>query len=345
MTTSSSELYRRVFGCLVGMAAGDALGQSCRDLDWRKIRERYGSQMEFQPWVSGTENSNPHPKGQVGDLARLSVLFADRAVMNKTMPRISLLIDELFAQHSLNSLPAQAALARIRAGIEPSRSAVPELAGPEALYLAVPVAICHIGDPEAAFTSVRSIAGPILLGPSLEAGQVFAAALAVALMPGATPVQVFEAAIDLAPPSCSKNIRPAYLFAREHLGHPAHLVTPNIHDRFSSRSATDPHGPTLESLAVSLVYLLLCDGLPEQTIQACVSYGGWSHATAAAGGALAGAMSTSDKVPLAWCKTVLSANPLLDIPKTAEGLCQIVLSDGERQKDRLTQILKMAGEE
>lgn len=342
MSSQTSQLYDRVYGCLLGMAAGDALGEPCRDLDWRSVQERYGTSGEFQPWTSGHGDARERPAGYLGDLARLAVRLADRSGRTSSKPGIALLIDELFDDPGIESLPAQAAMARIRAGIEPSRSAVPELAGPDALYLAVPIGIANIGDHEAAFLAARVVAGPILLGPSLEAGQVFAAAVAMALMPGSSPRKVLDAAVEIAPPSVAKVLKPAALFAKEHLGHPPSMLMPAIHDRFSSRSTTDSHGPALESLAVALMITFVADGLPEPAVASAASYGGWSHATAAATGALTGAMSGISQLPASWLRSVKSANPDLSPAETAGGLCSVILNECERQRGRLDQLARMS---
>lgn len=336
-----NQLYDRVRGCLLGVAAGDAMGQARRGMDWRLVQETYGRIQNFAPWPPDVQPHHQKPAGHAGDLARLAVLLAERTGRSGQRPRTSLLIDELFAQGAaLDSLPAQAALTRIHAGIEPSRSAVPELAGPEALYVAISVAIGNIGDPEAAFLAARSIAGPILLGPSLEAGQVFAAAVAAALMPGARPSDCMEAALDLAPPSIARTLQPAARFAREHLGDPCSVLMPVIHDRFAARTG-DSHGPTVESLAVGLMLLYVNDGFPEQSICTAAAYGGLSHATAAAAGALAGAISGASAFPREWARLVEIANPDLHFESAAKLMCRVIALEGNRQKQRILQIEEM----
>ncbi len=331
-----------MYGCLLGVALGDALGQPRRGLDWRGVQERFGRGLDLFPWSPEGQPGVEQPPGRIGELARLVVRLSERAGASGIRPRTGLLVDELLGMETLTSLPAQAAVARIRAGIEPTRSAVPELAGPEALYVAVPVGIANAGDPETAFLATRAIAGTILLGASLDAGQTFAAGVAAALVPGATPSSVLEAMLDLAPPGVSRELVPASRFAAAHLGDPTDNLMPAMHDRFSSRRSADAHGPAVESLVVAAMLAHLSDGLPEQTLRAAASYGGWSHATTAAAGALAGCLSGASRMPGEAVRAVLSANPDLDIAGAARQLCRLVRLECERQKKRLAQIESLA---
>ncbi len=335
-------LYEKVLGCLWGLTVGDALGQPSRGLSWRGVRERLGRVSGFQPWPLDVDETKQHSPGQMGDLACMAAQFAARAGRISAKPRASVLIDELFTSELPDSLPTRAALARIRAGIEPSRSAVPELAGSEGIYLAVPIGIANIGDPEGAFLSARSVVGPILLGPSLEAGQVFAAAIATALMPNKSPKDALDAALDIAPPSVAALLQPAVIFAKEHLGHPPALLMPNIHDRLAPKSSGDTHGGVLESLAVAMALVYLNDGYVEQSTLSAAAYGGWAHTTAAAAGALSGALCGAPKVPKEWIRTVASANPSFNIPEIAEGLCGIINTECKSLSARLEQLTYMS---
>jgi hypothetical protein len=320
------------------VAIGDALGQPRRGLDWRSIQERFGTGLEPGAWVPEGQPGSQQPAGRIGELARLVIRLSERAGASGIRPRTGLLVDELLGMETLSSLPAQAAVARIRAGIEPTRSAVPELAGPEALYVAVPVGIASAGDPETAFVATRAIAGTILLGASLDAGQTFAAGVAAALVPGATPSSVLEAMLELAPPGVSRELVPASRFAFAHLGDPTDNLMPAIHDRFSARRPADAHGPAVESLVVASMLVYLSDGLPEQSLRAAASYGGWSHATTAAAGALAGCLSGASAFPAETARAVLSANPDVDIAEAARQLCRLIRLECERQRRRLEQI-------
>ncbi len=325
------------------MAIGDALGQPRRGLDWRGVQERFGDALELTPWPPDAQRAAQQPAGRIGELAQLVMRLSLQAGASGIRPRTGLLVDELLGMETLSSLPAQAAVARIRAGIEPTRSAVPELAGPEALYVAVPVGIANAGDPETAFLATRAIAGTILLGASLDAGQTLAAGASAALIPGATPSSILEAMLDLAPPGVSRELVPAARFAAAHLGDPTDNLMPAIHDRFSSRRSADAHGPAVESLVVAAMLVYLSDGLPGQSLRAAASYGGWSHATTAVAGALAGCLSGAASIPQELTRAVLAANPDADIAEAARQLCRLVRLECERQRKRLDQIEQLAG--
>jgi len=160
-------------------------------------------------------------------------------------------------------------------------------------------------------------------------------------MPESRPGSVLDVMLDLAPPSVSRVLQPAALFASEHLGHPSDSLMPAIHDRFSTRSATDTHGPAVEALAVACLLAYLNDARPEQSIRSAVAYGAWAHAAGAAAGALAGASSGASAIPEEWIRKVLSANPDVDIPVASLMLCRSISLECGRQKGRLAEVDSM----
>lgn len=337
MQGSTTQLSDLILGALQGMAVGDALARPSFGMDWRAIQAQFG---KIRGFVDPADPASP-PAGKLTDLALLAVGLAGRIGSDGRKPMPRHLIDELLSLASLDSLPAQAAVARIRAGVEPSRSAVPELAGADALYLAVPVGIAHIGDPEGAFLAGRVIAGPILLGSSLEAGQVFAAAIASALMPGTTALAAVECALGIAPPSVGRVLEPACLLAREHSAHPFGILAPVLHDRFAPRTS-DPHAPVIEALAIGMISCAMSDGLPEGAILGAANYGGWSSACAAVAGALSGALSGSRAIRSDWVRQVGAQNPGTDLAAVANGLSRLVQLEHARLRARLEAVESMA---
>ena len=343
MTAEKSQLLQSVLGCLLGSVCGDAMGQPRREMDWMAVRSRFGDETGFAPWTP-LKGGRERPAGRMGSLMEMVLDVAHRSSRSGAPLGPALLLDALLAADDLESLPARAALARVKAGVDPTRSAVPELAGPDALYLAIPCGIAWMGDPQGAFLGARALAGPVLIGPALTAGQVAAAGIAEALMRDSTPASVLNVMLDVAPPSVATVLTPAARLAREHLGHPVGLLTPSVHERFASRSVKDPHAPAVEALAVGAFFFFVSDGLPAQTIPAAAAYGGWAHACATVAGALSGALHGVGRIPAEWASAITSANPAPDLEDIASGLCALLRKDCARQRQRADVVEAMAAE-
>lgn len=224
-----------------------------------------------------------------------------------------------------------------------------------AMYMA-PVGLVNAGNPEAAYAEALEIAAPHQSSYGREAAGVFAAAVAAACHPGATPDAVIDAA--LAP--AKDGTRYAIEAVCEVASH---------HDDFESalaplRAAVEPFdtvGPdyrspslgarrpsrlhAIEELPIALGMLLVGGGDYRRTVLGSVNYGRDCDSIATMSGALAGALGS--EVPADWAETVAEASRL-DLEAPARTLAQVAREvfarDLERRAAHEEAFTAMAGE-
>ncbi|MEI6914789.1 MAG: ADP-ribosylglycohydrolase family protein [Armatimonadota bacterium] len=345
MKYKNTQLYDKILAGGIGLAAGNALGNPVKGENWQSAGGRQGRSPQFLSWSDTAEPARTYVPGEVDSVAALALGAAGRAGDERLPLTGTVLFDELMRAHQrsgfLSSLPISLAVAR---GVQPGDacvSAVSELAGPEAVIIGLTFGLAYAGDPARAALEARSACSLLLSGPSLQAGQIAAAAMASAFLQNATASTVLQSALDFSPPPISRLMQPAVLFAREHQGHPLSRLIPLMHDRFSV-PANGAHGAVVESLVVALVCLYISDGQVETAVSASVSYGGWAQALGAVACAIAGALTGVSGIPAEWKKAVTSANPHVQFDALAEGLCGLVVSDCERQSLRVEYLSSLA---
>ncbi|MCC6483446.1 MAG: ADP-ribosylglycohydrolase family protein [Armatimonadetes bacterium] len=334
MDITSSQLFDRILGCFAGLAAGDALGQTYRGLTWQQVAELFERVESFQKWSDS--DGHRHPAGEVSETLRLAADAALLGLSHENVPASGDILTAAEKMGNISSLALRLAVERSHARpVTPVRG-LPEVPGAEPLYLGAVLGALSPGDPEAAFLRTGAACGFLAEGPSLEAGQTLAAAVASAFFPESEPSTVLDTALEYAPPAVSRVLQRAALFAREHLAHPLSLITPAIDSHLTASPGV--RNSPLEALAVGLVCVYASDGRPQAAITAAAAYGGLSHATAAASGALTGALRGASALPAQWTQALKQSNPNLQLEKIASAVCKLVLNQVD-EATRRTQML------
>ena len=222
--SSGPRLDERITGALVGAAVGDALGGPVEGYSPDQILERHGGRVHgvVGPW-NGEDWRTARPiapyhkgDGHVTDdtlmthaLIRVYATVRDHldayAIADHLVPDLMTnprWIPELEAEalplHRI-FLAEKWLVARLHYGhVDPREAGVGNIVNCGAAMYMAPVGLVNAADPRAAYAEALDVAGAHQSSYGREAAGVFAAAVAAACSPGATPDSVVGACLSLA---------------------------------------------------------------------------------------------------------------------------------------------------
>ncbi|MEU1039521.1 ADP-ribosylglycohydrolase family protein [Streptomyces sp. NPDC005551] len=351
--TTTETLEERITGALVGAAVGDALGGPVEGYSPEQILERHGGRVHgvVGPWNGDTWRTArpiaPYHKGDghVTDdtlmthaLVRVYTTVRDHldayAVAGHLVPDLMgtpRWIPELEAE----ALPLQRIflaekwlVARIHYGhVDPREAGTGNIVNCGAAMYMAPVGLVNAADPAAAYAEALDVAGAHQSSYGREAAGVFAAAVAAACAPGASPASVVDACLALAKDGTRAAVEAVCEVAVRHTDFesalrplreavaPFDTVGPDY--RAPSLGARRPSRlHAIEELPVALGMLLVAGGDYRHAVLGSVNYGRDCDSIATMAGALAGALGS--EVPRDWSKTVAESSRLdLHAPATA----------------------------
>ncbi|MGW6457220.1 ADP-ribosylglycohydrolase family protein [Streptomyces sp. NPDC055078] len=214
-----------------------------------------------------------------------------------------------------------------------------------AMYMA-PVGLVNAANPAAAYAEALDIAGAHQSSYGREAAGVFAAAVAAACLPGATPSTVVDTALALAKDGTRAAIEAVADVAARHSDFesalsplraaiaPFDTVGPDY--RAPSLAARRPSRlHSIEELPVALGMLVVCGGDYRRTVLGSVNYGRDCDSIATMSGAIAGALGGESVVPREWAEQVAEASRL-DLGAPARELAavarEVFVRDTERRR-------------
>ncbi|OKJ83653.1 crystallin [Streptomyces sp. CB01883] len=355
-------------GALVGAAVGDALGGPVEGYSPDQITERHGGRIHgvVGPW-HGDEWRTARPlapyhkgDGHVTDdtlmthaLIRVydrvrdhldAYAIADHLVPDlMTNPRwIPELEAEALPLHRV-FLAEKWLVARLAYGhVDPREAGTGNIVNCGAAMYMAPVGLVNAANPAAAYTEALDVAGAHQSSYGREAAGVFAAAVAAATAPDATPDSVVTACLSLARDGTRTAIEKVCEVARGYrdfesaLGPlrtavaPYDTVGPDY--RAPSLGARRPSRlHSIEELPVALGMLLVSGGDYRHAVLGSVNYGRDCDSIATMAGALAGALGSP--VPEEWAKTVAEASRL-DLWAPARTLTAVTREVFERDVQR-----------
>ncbi|MFJ4470495.1 ADP-ribosylglycohydrolase family protein [Streptomyces sp. NPDC089424] len=364
----ADSLSQRITGALVGAAVGDALGGPVEGYSPDQITERHGGRVHgiVGPWNGGAWRTArpiaPYHKGDghVTDdtlmthaLVRVYTEVRDHldayAVADHLVPDLITTprwIPELEAQ----ALPLQRIflaekwlVARIHYGhVDPREAGVGNIVNCGAAMYMAPVGLVNAANPAGAYAEALDVAGAHQSSYGREAAGVFAAAVAAACVPGATPESVVAACLEHAKDGTRAAIAAVCEVAGRYSDFESALtplreaVTPydtvGPDYRAPSLGARRPSRlHAIEELPVALGMLLVAGGDYRQAVLGAVNYGRDCDSIATMAGALAGALGSP--VPDEWSKTVAEASRL-DLWEPARALGEVTAEIFQRDVER-----------
>jgi ADP-ribosylglycohydrolase len=355
-------LFKKIFGCLVGGAIGDAFGIRVEMMHYLDIQEQYGMVTHFDdlpPRKPTTQSplERWYPFGvQMGDvdgfhpLGRWSHevgvytddmryrLMACHTILQKGGPINGADFAEAWFNYRLMAEGAaeyeptlswdgpQKAYARALASLERLTNLAnqrrPCFSGWDA-----PMGIIHAGNPVAA----------------AESGYVMAVAIATALAPGATMDDVIENVLEYAwtlghNAGEFKGRLERLLEIARSCATPFDLYEPFYNEFLVTFPPWDAVW-SMEMVPCALAICAIAGADTKQAIIGATNIGRDADTIAGIAGELAGALYGIDALPEPWVKKVLELNPNPDIKKMAEDLSNLVTERNKAQLERSSKLL------
>ncbi|MFD7664075.1 ADP-ribosylglycohydrolase family protein [Streptomyces sp. NPDC059788] len=366
---SCPSLVDRAVGCLVGAAVGDALGGPVEGSTPEQITARHGGRVTgiVGPFHANWRTARPLAPYHKGDghvtddtlmthaLVRVYEKVRDHldayAVAEHLVPDLigtprwipeleaeALLLHRLF-------LAEKWLVSRLHYGhVDPREAGVGNIVNCGAAMYMAPVGIVNAGHPEGAYAEALDIAGAHQSSYGREAAGVFAAAVAAACKPQATPVSVVEDVLRLAKDGTRAAIEAvcgaagrcadfeSALRPLRTAVAPFDTVGPDY--RAPSLGARRPSRlHSIEELPVALGMLLVGAGDFRRTVLGSVNYGRDCDSIATMSGAVAGALHGARAVPAEWSEGVSRASRL-DLRAPAMALAQVAREVFARDRRR-----------
>ncbi|MBT2444611.1 ADP-ribosylglycohydrolase family protein [Streptomyces sp. ISL-36] len=337
----------RITGSLLGAAVGDALGGPVEGYTPEQIVERHGGRVTgiVGPWNGEAWRTArpiaPYHKGDghVTDdtlmthaLIRVYEKVRDHldayAVADHLVPELignPVWIPELEAE----ALPLQRIflaekwiVARLHYGhVDPREAGNGNIVNCGAAMYMAPVGLVNAANPAGAYAEALDVAGAHQSSYGREAAGVFAAAVAAACAPGATPESVVEVSLSLAKDGTRSAIEAVAEVAARHADFESALIPLRAAVAPFDTVGPDYRAPSLgarrpsrlhaiEELPVALGMLLVGGGDYRRTVLGSVNYGRDCDSIATMAGALVGALRGESAIPSDCSKQVAEASRL-----------------------------------
>lgn len=362
-------LEDRVTGCLVGAAVGDALGGPVEGWSPEQIVERHGGRVQgivgpfYEDWRTARPIA-PYHKGDGHVTDDTLMTHALVRVYEKVRDHLDAydvaghLVPDLMGnprwipELEAEALPLQRIflaekwiVARLHYGhADPREAGVGNIVNCGAAMYMAPVGLVNAGNPAAAYAEALEVASAHQSSYGREAAGVFAAAVASACRPGATPRSVVEDALALAKDGTREAIAAVCEVAARHDDFesalkplreavaPYDTVGPEY--RSPSLGARRPSRlHSIEELPVALGMLLVGGADFRRTVLGSVNYGRDCDSIATMSGAVAGAMHGAEAVPEEWSEEVARASRL-DLHAPAASLAAVTREIFGRDRER-----------
>ncbi|TDW77971.1 ADP-ribosylglycohydrolase [Kribbella pratensis] len=343
----TSVLEEKSVGALVGSAVGDAIGGAVEGWTPEAIRERHGGWVTgiVGPWYDDWRTARPIAPYHKGDghitddtlmtHALVEVYDERRAHLDAYAIAESLVPKMLNGTRWVPELEADALLlqrvflaekwlvARLHYGhVDPREAGVGNIVNCGAAMYMAPVGIANAGDPEGAYAEALDVAGAHQSSYGREAAGVFAAAVAAAMIPGATPASAVETALGLAKDGTRRAVEAVAEAVSQGDGvtdweqaipllrkaiEPYDTVGPNYRE-LSMDARRPSRTKAIEELPVALGFVLVSEGDVRRAVLGGTNYGRDADSIASMAGAITGALSGRDGVPADWAAEIAAAS-------------------------------------
>ncbi|ETK32614.1 ADP-ribosylglycohydrolase family protein [Microbispora sp. ATCC PTA-5024] len=290
----------RARGCLLGLAAGDALGAPAENLTPEAIAARWGVLSEIE---GGGTDDTEYTIFVAGLLVRHGHALTSEDVERAWRTEIVDRVDGPMRGAGFSELGTVRALRR---GLRPPLTGRWHRHGwSDGLAMrAAPYGIFAAGDPAEAARLAEADGRVSHTGEGILGGRAVAAAVAVA-MTGAAPSEVAQAALEAVPGDSwtGRNLRAALAVAAAHQQGDGQGFARALHD-----AVVGAHYPWTdlapEAVALALAAYVRGGGQVEASVVTAANLGRDADTTAAIAGALAGAGRGEAAVPERWVRRI-----------------------------------------
>ncbi|MFH8516044.1 ADP-ribosylglycohydrolase family protein [Streptomyces gelaticus] len=376
-------LDERITGALVGAAVGDALGGPVEGRSPEQIVARHGGRIDgvVGPW----DGENWRTARPIAPYHKGDGHITDDTLMTHALVRVygavrdhldayavaAHLVPELISaprwipELEAEALPLQRVflaekwiVARLHYGhVDPREAGNGNIVNCGAAMYMAPVGLVNAAHSRAAYAEALDVAGAHQSSYGREAAGVFAAAVAAACAPGATPAGVVDTCLSLAKDGTRSAIEAVCEVASNHSDFESALAPLRAAVAPFDTVGPDYRAPSLgarrpsrlhaiEELPIALGMLLVADGDYRHTVLGSVNYGRDCDSIATMSGALAGALHGERAIPATWVETVAGASRL-DLHAPARTLAdvarEVFVRDTARRRAHESAFAALAG--
>ncbi|MCD6514607.1 MAG: ADP-ribosylglycohydrolase family protein [Candidatus Odinarchaeota archaeon] len=316
---ANNNFFDKIYGCLAGLAIGDALGMPTEGLTPNEIQQIFGYVTTFKRAPDGHPNSFL-PEGHITDDTEETIVLIDAIIENKGIITPESFSEKLidWAKKGLDKKPYVGP--STRKAIENILNGVPiELAGERnvtcgAAMRIAPIGLLYPGKPEVAAKKAAEISRVTHGGkPAIAAASAVAAAISISLSENASLGKIIDAAIngakigadygrDVVSPSVEKRIRLSVDIAKKF--NDPKKATREIYEIIG----TGIH--SAEAIPAAFGILIIAKGNPMDAIILSTNIGGDTDTIGAISGAIAGAFRGISKIDKQKLKIVEEVNKI-----------------------------------
>lgn len=370
-------MHDKIMGALLGFRAGCSMG-AVTEYNWdqQRCQSTFGLLEDFKPFVHYGD-SWTHPAGATEDGGERHKLICT-AIMEK-QDRISYndLIDvwlrdcEIENMNHMTQNYDRVLLSFAKWGIAPEDFPVTRYGKPEDLgehihltartFQAIPC--INAGDPENAIADMKDLGKLYYENPdddSFAWGAVYNAAMALALLPGATVESVIEGALKYATPEIEEELKYVLSVAEKYEDPMNRKFWQELTDVYMNpqskyyafaRIEKYPNSSIYENVGFSFALFKATGANVKQSVVIAVNRGYDTDCTAASAGALCGALTGTSTIPEDWIGKLdagTSGNPYTNAhftnKATADGLYRALQNKVRRMENEYKELqMKIKG--
>lgn len=325
-----SVVYDRIYGALLGFRAGCAMGAITEyNLPQDKIEAMFGFQDQFIPYKH-YGGAWTHPAGATEDggerhkLITTAVIEKQDRINYQDLKKVWLRDCEIEDMTQMTQNYDRVLLAFVQWGVPPEDLPVTKFGTPRDLgehihltartFQALPS--INAGDPENAIADMNDMGKFYYEDPDDDAfawGAVYNAAVALAMLPGATVESVIEGALEYASPEIEEELR--YVMAiTEKYEDPMNremwqelsdvYMEPDSKYNAFARIEKYPNSSIYENVGYAFALFKATKANVKQSVLIATNRGYDTDCTAASAAALCGALSGTSTIPKDWVETL-----------------------------------------
>lgn len=348
-----SEIYDRIMGTLIGFRAGSSMG-AFTEYNWSqdRIKEIFGHVDSFYPFKHYADTWT-HPAGATEDggerhkLMCTAIMEHQDRIGYRELKEVWLRDCEMEDMVHMTQNYDRVLYAFARWGVDPVDMPITKFGKPADLgehihltartFQAIPC--INAGDPQNTIADMRELGKLYYEDPEDDAfgwGAVYNAAVAIAMMPGATVESVIEGALEYATPEIEEEIK-YVLGITEKYEDPMNrdlwqeltdvYMDPGSKYNAFQRIEKYPNSSVYENVGYAFALFKATGGNVKQSVIIATNRGYDTDCTAASAGALCGALTGTSTIPSDWIKTLdegIANNPYTNAhftnKATADGL-------------------------
>jgi len=316
-----SDKFDKIYGCLVGVAAGDAMGMPSSMMSPETIKETFKDSIEeFLPAPAGHAIHDKMKAGEVTDDTQQTLVIADSIIGKKCVDPDDIARRLIIWAESVNAFTADVlgpsslrSLLSIKSGKSIYNSGSVGDTNGAAMRIS-PVGIFARGDLEKTVESVR-----LACLPTHNTNIAIAGASAIAMAIGAAieGESNVDSIINLALQAVKRGMQEGNIWFGASISERTRIALSIINDNKDKedimKTLYDVIGAGVamtETVPICLAILKVADGDPVKSIKIATNLGGDCDTTASIVGAMSGAISGVKSFPQAWIDKLEDVNKM-----------------------------------